>query len=743
LAKAARFLLYCLLIWAPLPLGSNRPIFWFVNGVAISAILLLFVAGEVAQKHRSNLAWGPLAWILSALTIWVVWMAVQVWPDMPPALRHPIWATLGGATDNVPNTISINPSATWTTIAQVVPGILLTVVAARLGSRRSRARFLLNVIIATTVGVAIYGIAAEYFGFRQIFLVDTDAYQGFLTGTFVGRNATATYLVIGMAGAAAMVLAALEDQFRQLRSAARRPIDIPELFRKSYLHFAAFMILAVALLNTGSRGGALAGITAILSVAILSAGGGRQTRPAIHRLAAVGLVGLFAIFVLFSSVTFNRIGINAWEWEVGRMAVYQDTIDMIASRPLLGQGAGTFVDAFPAFHSRALSGVVWNAAHNTYLQMAAELGLPIFGIVIACFGGVLIYLIRRLNRRTVSSPVAIAAVGAALAASVHSFVDFSLQFQAVGLTLAVLVGAGFGEVSEASRSTDAQAAAPTVPRGSTTVVTDLVEVAAPSIALESEGPVAEPYVPAGCRLYAFGDLHGRLDLLVRLRDAIRQDLERDAIEQPIVIGLGDYIDRGPQSKEVIEALASDFFPGKSVLLRGNHEQMLLDFLEDPIHRGPLWFRYGAPETLRSYGVDGARTPGSTSIDCKAVRDRLASQMPSSHVLLLQRLPTSYQNGSYFFAHAGARHSVPLDQQEPRDLLWIRKGFADRDAAFEKTVVHGHTPVDKPYFGQYRINIDTGAYLTNRLTCLVLEGDTHRLLEVSEDLLTSGSSQIIG
>ena len=414
---------------------------------------------------------------------------------------------------------------------------------------------------------------------------------------------------------------------------------------------------------------------------------------------------------------------------------------MIAARPLLGQGAGTFLDAYPAFHELSPSTVTWNRAHDTYLQMAAELGVPVFAIVLITVAGILFYLVRGLSQRNKPSPVAIAAVGALVAAAVHSIVDFSLQFQAVGLTLAVLVGAGLGKsatnpIAGRRAKTDDEK---TTDRAASDFLAQF-NVAIPVSAEARE--CIEPYVPAGRRLYVFGDLHGRLDLLRNLRESIRDDLRNFPIEDCLVIGLGDYIDRGPESRQVIDALSSNFFGCSAVFVRGNHEQMLADFLEDPARIGPNWFHYGAVETLRSYTAEANSLLSTAKIDYSAIRDKLARAMPPTHLLFLQRLPTSYEIGSYYFAHAGARASVPLDKQVQQDLLWIRSGFADRDDKFAKIIVHGHTPVDQPYFGEFRINLDTGAYFTNRLTCLVLEAGTRRLLSLQAAPPVSDTADLV-
>lgn len=241
-------------------------------------------------------------------------------------------------------------------------------------------------------------------------------------------------------------------------------------------------------------------------------------------------------------------------------------------------------------------------------------------------------------------------------------------------------------------------------------------------------------VPDGSRLYVFGDVHGRLDLLRKLGDAILDDQRRHPPEGTVsIVGLGDYVDRGPDSSGVIDRLLGGVAPGMPVYLRGNHEEVMLAFLADPVAAGPDWLRFGGTATLRSYGVD-TRLSGSAQIDFAGLRDALAERLPAPHRRLLEGLPTSYQAGDYFFAHAGVRPGTPLDRQSDRDLLWIREGFADRDVKLDKVVVHGHTPVEEPYLGRHRINLDTGAYFRGRLSCLVLEGPSRRMLAFDDAAL---------
>jgi serine/threonine protein phosphatase 1 len=218
-----------------------------------------------------------------------------------------------------------------------------------------------------------------------------------------------------------------------------------------------------------------------------------------------------------------------------------------------------------------------------------------------------------------------------------------------------------------------------------------------------------------------------VDLLRALFNAIEQDASVGGAIHSLVVGLGDYVDRSMEPKAVIQAMVSGIAGCDLVALRGNHEQMLIDFLENPVRHGAEWLANGAIETLRSYEVPLNKLGRFDANELQWIRDSLARQIPVPHLMLLQRMPLTYVSGDYFFVHAGVRPQISIERQAIRDLLWIREGFADRDRPFEKVVVHGHTPVDQPYLGKYRINLDTGAYFTGRLSCLVLEGTNIRSL----------------
>jgi serine/threonine protein phosphatase 1 len=230
--------------------------------------------------------------------------------------------------------------------------------------------------------------------------------------------------------------------------------------------------------------------------------------------------------------------------------------------------------------------------------------------------------------------------------------------------------------------------------------------------------------PRGERIYAIGDIHGRCDLLDRAIEAIARDVAAHG-PAALTVTVGDYIDRGPDSRGVIDRLAGNPFPTPYVALKGNHEDILETFLAAP-ETGPYWRGQGGHETLQSYGVRVGRLTGPSYAK---VRDALRRTMPPAHVEFLRALKTSHSHGRYFFCHAGVRPRVPLALQSEQDLLWIREEFLASTRDFGKIVVHGHTPVAEPEVLPNRIDIDTGAFATGRLTCVALEDGAPRFLSV--------------
>lgn len=239
-------------------------------------------------------------------------------------------------------------------------------------------------------------------------------------------------------------------------------------------------------------------------------------------------------------------------------------------------------------------------------------------------------------------------------------------------------------------------------------------------------PVTPARVPTGHRVYAIGDVHGRADLLDRLLALIEADFERDRPPHVTLLFLGDLIDRGSDSHGVVERLRlyrpADVRP---VFLLGNHEEVLLRLLAG--ERGILdsWLKFGGAECLKSYGVDPAALAGERERDALRI---VQQAIPESHRHFIQTFADTALIGDYLFVHAGIRPSVELDRQAQRDLRWIRGDFLEYEGDHGVTVVHGHTITEKVAFCSNRIGIDTGAYRSDRLTSLVLEGEDRRILD---------------
>lgn len=240
---------------------------------------------------------------------------------------------------------------------------------------------------------------------------------------------------------------------------------------------------------------------------------------------------------------------------------------------------------------------------------------------------------------------------------------------------------------------------------------------------------AAPFcVPEGERVYAVGDIHGRRDLLDKMLEAIAADAAGAARQNSIVF-LGDYVDRGTDSKGVIDRLSSLALPGwQTVFLRGNHDQAVLDFLADAaFYRA--WRSFGAADTLLSYGVMPPRFDKEDAFE--EARQALADALPPAHRDFFESLAYRHEVGGYCFVHAGVRPGIALDRQVPEDLLWIRDEFLLSERRLEKIIVHGHTPLEEPERRGFRIGVDTGAYATGRLSAVVLDGATCRFLTVSD------------
>lgn len=234
----------------------------------------------------------------------------------------------------------------------------------------------------------------------------------------------------------------------------------------------------------------------------------------------------------------------------------------------------------------------------------------------------------------------------------------------------------------------------------------------------------------GARAYAVGDIHGRLDLLEELLEALEEDIAARPPKPTFVIFLGDFVDRGPDSAGVIERLRTWQPRGvEPVFLAGNHEEMLLRIMAGKAANVHRWLEFGGKECVASYGVDPAQLE---RLDDRRAGELLRNAVPQEHRTFLESLGDSFRFGDYLFVHAGIRPGVALGEQTTADLRWIRDPFLSDTTEHGFVVVHGHTIFDEVDERTNRIGIDTGAYRTGVLTALGIEDDIRWYLAAHED-----------
>lgn len=239
--------------------------------------------------------------------------------------------------------------------------------------------------------------------------------------------------------------------------------------------------------------------------------------------------------------------------------------------------------------------------------------------------------------------------------------------------------------------------------------------------------------PAGTVVYAIGDIHGRIDLLDTLLPAIERHIGERPRRQHVVIFLGDYLSRGMDSRAVVERVLNwpSTLPSNArvIALKGNHEDLALCYLAGDLAAGRHWFDNDGLDALADYGVTTPDAGARDEATLLELRQRFAGALPQTHLAFFKSLAISHRVQDYHFVHAGVRPGVPLAEQTAFDQMWIRKRFLESNAEHGALVVHGHSISDQPDVHANRIGIDTGAYVSGVLTCLVLEGTRQAFMQV--------------
>ncbi len=458
LAATTFWLTVAMLVWAPVPLGSNRPWAWTLLALWAALLLALQAVGQwlAPETQRRQLPWVVPVAALATIPVWA-WALLQTLPAETASwlLANTFWTPVlaHGGLEGVVPMVGLDAAAGREGLMRLLTYAAVFWVVLGLAQDTARARLLLRVVLVATTACAVYGLVMQLTGWEMIFwLVKTD-YVGDATGTFINRNTFATYVNLGLM----ICLALLAEPFLEARGMA----DVKRIATQAVTHLLdqrsllllAFCLLAMAALQSHSRGGLLsAGLAVVVVVLLLFLV--TRPRPLVAASVAAATVVIGAGLLSTSGgVTLERLGqVDAnYDLEVaGRLTFWQVSLGMVGERPWQGYGYGSFEPAFAQHRDERFDGVV-DKAHNTYIEHLVELGIP--ATLLLYVGPVLLfaYCVRAMFARQRNQVFALAAVGATLLVGLHSLVDFSLQIPAVAVTFAALLAIGVAQAAPSSK----------------------------------------------------------------------------------------------------------------------------------------------------------------------------------------------------------------------------------------------------------------------------------------------------
>ncbi len=437
--------LIALVAFAPLPFGGNRPWAWSALSLAVGLLLVLWALAVLRDGRALGAPWPRVRWLALGFALLVGWIAFQALPFAPEAWRNPLWAGAEATLGAIPAaTISIDPQATFTALMRLLAYGGVFWLAAQLGRSPRRARAALWTVALAGFVYALYGLAIELGGFERILWYRRWAYLGSLTSTFVNRNSFATYAGLALVTVVGLLLEALRRAPPLTSRAGLRWLILGLGGRFGFLILMALAI-GSALLMTNSRGGLLASLAGLFALALAFAiRRGSRPGPALATIAAVGVIAV-TLLAVSGGGALDRLGRTVLG-EGERPAVYALVLGGIADRPWLGVGYGAFEEAFPVIRDETIVGnLIYDKAHNSYLEFAFEVGLPGFALMMALLAGICLRLLGGVWGRRRDRLFPCVGVGAAALVGTHALVDFSVQIPAVAITFALLLGVGFAQ----------------------------------------------------------------------------------------------------------------------------------------------------------------------------------------------------------------------------------------------------------------------------------------------------------
>jgi O-antigen ligase len=443
------------LAWCPFWFGSNVLLAWGVNAVLFPGLVIiyelsLFIRGErhpAAIKHIKV----PAALFVSV----VIWILIQNAAWTPAWLHHPIWQMAADALDKpVDGSISVDRDLTTLALLRLITAASVFWIALQLCRHASRADLLLWSVAAITCGYAAYGLFAFGLTPGHVLWFENRHVRGFVTSTFINPNSFVAYAGMGFVAICGLILRVYRHEFTTVGGSIRFRIAtfIEVTGKKGAALLGGALVILVALLLSGSRGGIVSTVLGLFVLAALTLKlRKRQFAEQREAVIVVGALLVAAAFLVFGDLVVGKITRQGFGDE-SRLAVYTITTRSILGAPLLGYGYGTFADVFPMFRDQSVSTWgVWQMAHDTYLEVLQGLGLLFGSMLLASIVLLVLRCLRGAITRQTNETMPCVAASVAFLLGVHALVDFSLQIQAIALTFMALLGAGVAQ-SASSRT---------------------------------------------------------------------------------------------------------------------------------------------------------------------------------------------------------------------------------------------------------------------------------------------------
>ncbi|MDV3253197.1 O-antigen ligase family protein [Devosia sp. BK] len=425
-------LVVLVVVLSPIPFGSNRPFFWAIWGLVVAAAAFVYSVAAARNGEGLRIPLSKIGWSVGLWALLLLWLVVQVVPF--GAILSPFSIALSGGTITS-ETISTAPGATWLMLIRIATYGLFFVLALQAGAKENRSVLMIKILFWGIVAHAGFSlIQLTQFG-DTILGLPKIAYMGVATGTFINRNSFATFLAIGLSVGISLLPGIISAK------RARNETVMDKIFRL-FFHVAGLFVIMVALLATQSRMGLFAGLLGAFVVLLLVLKQNRHWKVLIPAAVAIAVAASLLIVWTFGQGVIER-GLDIEGSSEGRMNLYVQVWDVIMTRPWTGYGGGAFSLFFPAFFGPPLDLVgFWDKAHNTYLALFSELGIPAGSLLMIASAILFGRILWSQLMGTTLNPARLAAIGAIITCAVHSLVDFSLEIQANTFLFVAVVALG-------------------------------------------------------------------------------------------------------------------------------------------------------------------------------------------------------------------------------------------------------------------------------------------------------------